>query len=453
MPPCAPITTLRSSSVGQKDSVSGNRRVIFPRQMFPRLQAIAEPSCSIQDAELICTNDTLKPARGLNQGGSPSEESYMEPEVPETGTHEERNHVPLPSDRSANLFRKSVCTATPPRRVNLSQQSSLGRYQQTMSPNLYLEAPIHVLLRVSSEPKTPLVSILRESSFGDQSERSDDAALSTVSSQFLNHVGLFRSHTPMSTPMRRIQSDPSNSRNSRIHFDPRIWIREFERSPEEQAETWYTTQDMNRFKRHALALIVAKDRQTATRLLKENSSKAVYTHAALAEESGQSDLVMALQSDRYRAMVAQQEIRRVLIVDPHDICVRLFERAFTTLFPDVEIVGVKCAEQAIGQLATGKFDIILVEERLQTTFHLQKRQQSGSDLFRSLSSIATKSLWIGVSAYLPKDRAALETSGVDLCWNKPPPKMCAELRNDLLRQLLIKRGHTDFARELFGDAQ
>jgi CheY-like chemotaxis protein len=207
---------------------------------------------------------------------------------------------------------------------------------------------------------------------------------------------------------------------------------------------------MNRFKRHAMALIVAKDRQTSARLLQESCSRAVFTHAALAEESGQTDLATALQNDRYRAMVAQQEMKRVLIVDPHDICVRLFERAFTTLLPHVEIVGVASAQQAMGQLACQKFDVILVEERLQTTFHLQKRQQSGSDFFRSIGSIASKTLCIGVSAHLPKDRAALEASDVDLCWHKPPPTMSVDLRNDLLRRLLIKRGHDEFARELFG---
>lgn len=449
---CTPFSPPTINSADLKHTANVTRRVIFPRRMFPVVPEIEEPYGTGQDAELISTHDAQKPAIVLERGHYALEESRSTKEqaLPLLLHHNE-NQAPTSPEGSHELIPKSFPITTPPRRVSLSSRSPLGRYQQTTSSTFYMDTRPKKIVRVSSEPTKPLVSILREASFVCMSHGLNIDSLSSESSQSLNHVERFLSKTPLgATHIRRSRSEPSNSSNSKIHFDPRIWIREFERSPEEQMETWYSSQDMNRFKRHAMALIVSQDLPTATRILQGNSSRAVFTHKALAEESGQSELVSALQNDRYRTMVAQQEMRHVLIVDPHDICVRLFERAFTTLLPHVKIVGVTSAQQAMAQLACRKFDVILVEERLQTTFHLQKRQHSGSDFFRTINTIASRSLWIGVSAHLPKDRAALEASGVDLCWNKPPPKMSMDLRNDLLRRLLVKRGHDEFAQELFG---
>ena len=453
MPSCAPFRPTTTNSSDQKNTAHATRRVIFPRRMFPMVRAIEEHFGMGQDAELISTDVAPKASatcleRGyyaLDESQSPNEQTLPLP------LDQNENQAPTLPESSHEMIPKSFPIATPPRRVSLSSRSPLGRYQQTTSSAFYLDAPENKIPRVSSEPNKPLVSILREASFVCMPHCFNIDSMSSERSQSLNHVESFLSKSPPRiTHIRRSRSEPNNSPHSKIHFDPRIWIREFERSPEERAETWYSSQDMNRFRRHAMALIVSQDRQTASKLLQKSSSRAVFTHAALAEESGQSELVTALRNDRYRTMVAQQEMRHVLIVDPHDICVRLFERAFTTLLPHIKIVGVTSAQQAMGQLACQKFDVILVEERLQTTFHLQKLQHSGSDFFRTINTIASRSLWIGVSAHLPKDRAALEASGVDLCWNKPPPKMSVDLRNDLLRRLLVKRGHDEFAQELFG---
>jgi len=442
----------RIISTHNKNTANVTRRVIFPRRMFPFVPDTEEPFCTGQDAELISTHVAQKPSIVLEGGFYALDESRTTKEhaLPPQLLHHNENQAPtLPETHE--MIPKSLLTATPPRRVSLSSRSPLGRYQQTTSSTFYMDAPQNKIVRVSSEPSKPLVSILREASFVSMSHGLNIESLSSESSQSLNHVERFLSKRPLGAPhIRRSRSEPNNSRNSKIHFDPRIWIREFERSPEEQEETWYSSQDMNRFKRHAMALIISQDLPTAKRILQGSSNRAVFTHKALAEESGQGELISALQNDRYRTMVAQQEMKHVLIVDPHDICVRLFERAFTTLLPHVKIVGVTSAQQAMSQLACRKFDVILVEERLQTTFHLQKRQHSGSDFFRTIHAIASSSLWIGVSAHLPKDRAALEASGVDLCWNKPPPKMSMDLRNDLLQRLLVKRGHDEFAQELFG---
>jgi hypothetical protein len=44
----------------------------------------------------------------------------------------------------------------------------------------------------------------------------------------------------------------------------------------------------------------------------------------------------------------------------------------------------------------------------------------------------------------------LQRGGADLCWSKPPPLMDLELRNHVLKRLLLKRGRATIAEELFG---
>ncbi len=333
---------------------------------------------------------------------------------------------------------------TPPRRL-ISRRSILTRF-----PPLSLDQQF-------PEPTKPreLVSILRASSFC--STTSTSCSTDSTSTQSLS--ASFR--TRPQTPIRRSSSEPGHNAN-RIQFDPRIWIREFERSPEEQDSTWYNDDDMDRFKRHAVALIMAcKDRLapqfiptgTGRTVSTSRGNGAFYTHSALATEWEENLITKAMQNDRYRATVAQQEIKRILLVDPHDICISLFSKAFLTLLPKVEIVSASSAAEAMEQLALQPFDVLVVEERLQPFFLQQQKQpqKSGSDLFQTLQHLVLRpSLWIGVSAHLSKDQSALEQSGADFCWGKPPPKMTAELRNQLLQALLLKRGKKDFCRDLFG---
>jgi CheY-like chemotaxis protein len=272
--------------------------------------------------------------------------------------------------------------------------------------------------------------------------------------------------------IRRSVSEPSPRRT--INFDPRIWVREFERSQEESETAWYTDQDMERFKLHALALIMARQNTeliaTGTgRTVQRSSSampKAFYTHAALTLD-GEDDAQENLVKDIYRKAILEQEIRQVLLVDPHDICLTLFSKALKTLLPRVSISTARSSEDAMRHIASGKrFDIILIEERLRL-FHSHAvapnpkngsdamgRCVSGSALLRTLSqSVLTRNaLFIGVSAHLDKDKTKLESSGADYVWSKPPPLMDQNLRNLILRKLLIKRGMGATTVEIFGES-
>lgn len=466
------------------------------------------------------------------------------------------NFFPLPSSSSSNeeAHPQAVSTPPPPARelVSILRHRSFGGG----SPNSSSPASTTTTDTSTSTPtsKNPCASSVPSLESLHESEDSQSSLETAASSSSKTKTKIPRPNNVIrrssSEPGKRTSPSSQQHRMSRIHFDPRIWIREFERSPEEQDCTWYNDEDMERFKRHALALIMARDHllqtQASQQIMSTGTTRTIlttttpsssssftrgvagrakaaafYTHAALTldgekpssstNNSSSNDdddddvdhrhlLSQALQKDPYRTVVAQQEIRRILLVDPHDICITLFRKAFTTLLPKVEIVAASNATQALELIAgataaaarssnskQAPFDILVVEERLQPLFHDKNRQDnknndktaslsSGSNLFMSLASISrnhshqrpsqkennkttdttnnkkSAALWIGVSAHLNKDLPSLEAAGADLCWGKPPPKMSNDLRNQLLKALLLKRGQMEMVQELFGDA-
>ena len=495
MPPCAPPyypgTQRNPHSDNRKISTAPMRRVIFPSFYQNGINISVSGAASVDtfseydDPEMTTKVPEVKTKENMISsppGTSPAaSKSRHNCSLYSSSTTVRTLH--LPSLQTMELPEG----ATPPRKSTLrsvpARRSILRRYQTPVPANLLSEPKT----TATSLPKGELVSILRNSSFGNKGTGSN----SLPSLQSLQE-GEDSTNQLQGSSMRRSTSEPGRSATKQrmIQFDPQVWIREFERSPEEQACTWYGDDDMERFKRHALALVMARDRLMAaregseilgtgtTRTLSRNNKRgkgaAFYTHAALtldgeaySSSSSSADaaavLTKALQNDRYRAVVAQQEMKSVLLVDPHDICITLFRKAFTTLFPKVEIVAASSSAEALESIANHPpFDVILVEERLQPLLSLHKQKSmSGSGLFRSLATISkdecktreqkrSAALWIGVSAYLAKDRASLEASGADICWGKPPPTMSDALRNQMLQALLMKRGQSDFCQELFG---
>ena len=338
--------------------------------------------------------------------------------------------------------------------TKLPRRTVLGLVRHVSLPEAAFRKPL----------TTPLVSILRTKK--RPSELSLESTPSLVS---LKDEGEDSSQSSAeasavekySQPFRRSVSEPTTLNSKAISFDPNIWVREFERTQEEHELTWHSNEDMERFKRHALALIMMARQQTdfiATgtgRMVQRPISKAMFTHTALTLD-GPDDAGEALKTEKYRCAVAHNEIRNVLLVDPHDICLALFAKAITALFPLAKVSLARSNQEALEHMSSGKrFDIILVEERLKL-FHGQsnnkkERSNSGSELIRTLISLgATGALFVGVSAHLERDQNALERGGADLCWSKPPPLMDLRLRNNLLKSLLLKRGRATIAKELFG---
>jgi len=246
-----------------------------------------------------------------------------------------------------------------------------------------------------------------------------------------------------------------------VCFDPRVWIREFERSKEERACTWYSSVDMDRFKRAAIDRVYQLGNTelvpTGTgRLVRRPipKCKALFTNPALTLDGEDDDDEISIQR------LSKTEMKSVLIVDPHDICLKLFSKAIKSLLPHIEITTARSSDEATKRMMEHKrFDMVIVEERL-GLFHGKGDQKnvSGSALIQLLASQGGSSsegggcgtLWIAVSAHFQKDEERMSASGADFMWAKPPPNLNVEMRNKLLKALLIKRGKEQTALTYFG---
>lgn len=272
----------------------------------------------------------------------------------------------------------------------------------------------------------------------------------------------------------------SNSTSRAVAFDPRVWVREFERSPEEHQSTWYTNKDLEAFKVAAVERIMAFAGETESFLVptgtgrmvvpQQQRKKAFFSHQALGTEK-------EVRREALFRAVMQNELRRILVVDSHDIFLKLFAKTLRPLLPHAEIVLAKSAESALSQAETGRFDLVLVEERLKflhqssnkascthtlsqnakdtnttsTTSPVlpsDEESRSGTALMKRLQEKHGRALYVGVSAKLREDLTRMRQVA-DVCWAKPPPRMNANLVSDLLHKLLIKRQRFQAVAELF----
>lgn len=361
---------------------------------------------------------------------------------------------------TANAGQDSVKPALG-RKLSASRKSSSLSYHHSMSqeiPSPPTDRPL---------AKLPLKSILRK--------RTPDNSISQALDSVPSLVPLNKededSEGSTSTSTIPSRNTSSEFGGTRVSFDPRVWVNEFRRSQEEYEATWFSQDDMDLFKRQTLARIHTYQRQnellpTGTgRLVKlSQRSKAVYALEALSLD-GEDD------GDDQIDLEAKAQIRNILVVDPKDLFLVLFARSFKFMLPHVHVVTARSSEEALRRIKTcgHQFDIVVVEERLKL-FHRQALPQvsqeapvhfsSGSALIRALSrdgstgmvqSRHQEQLFVAVSCH-SEDRAALEKSGADLVWSKPPPKMDEALRNKILKMLLTKRSNHSAVSRLFGSS-
>lgn len=267
---------------------------------------------------------------------------------------------------------------------------------------------------------------------------------------------------------RSVSAPVTTSDHKKISFDPRVWVREFQRCPSEEKVTWYSNRDLEGFKEEAIKLIMAC---AETELVPTGTgrfvprkvvpkTKAFFSHRALrldAVEDNESN-----QKDLAKKIAQQREIRRILIVDCHDICLKLFTKGFKNILPHVEVVGAVSWDDALKKSCGQSFDVILVEERLKLFRHEADRNlssntrngtelASGAALIRALKDNLEGALFIGVSTRLQEDAAKLKAGGADICWSKPPPKLDDFVADEILRALLLRRCQQGTVRELFAN--
>ena len=297
------------------------------------------------------------------------------------------------------------------------------------------------------------------------------------------------------TQVAKLQ-DPETSKS--ISFDPRVWVREFRRTQAEIDATWFTIDEMEGFKTEAMQRIIMMERQFCKQLIPTGTSRmvqlvskptrnppfccpkrALFSHKALCVDADCSpDLPVHrnrppttvippvrgtteidVQKRRiFRCAVAENEIRHVLLVDSSDVCRGLFARGLQKVLPHATVVGASNTQEAFNLIHLRSsenkgrrgFDVVIVDERLKSS---DKRQESGSVFLRRICEVTRKStsktLLIGVSADLRSDAYKLQDSGADLLWQKPPPRMDQQLRDGMLKALLVKRGRNAVAGSLF----
>jgi len=285
-------------------------------------------------------------------------------------------------------------------------------------------------------------------------------------------------------PTKNTKADLKNCQDlacqeHKVKFNPRVWVREFHRHPVELSCTWFTNEDMEFFKRLAMERIIRY--QSPTEMLATGTGRIVqralppwngpvYSHAALTldgENVGDAFL---------RKKVIEKELHSVLVVDPHVLSLKLFKKSLEIALPcTARVTTVTSSKEVFRLLEQGcRFDVIIVEERLQlfrrhgsssstsscdsivepeTMNGLSATRSSGAALVNILSKNAatSKSLFIGVSAHMLEDEEKMQSCGADFSWNKPPPPINQDLIENLARAILVKRGRTVLAAELFGE--
>lgn len=221
-----------------------------------------------------------------------------------------------------------------------------------------------------------------------------------------------------------------------VSFDGRVLVQEFSRLPGEHERTWYTEQELRGFLLAVLRLNKDYDRQhywgRGFFSPAPPSHTVMHSHPALVVNDDDKDDEPTIQG----------EIKRILIVDSHDMSLRLFAKSFQMAFPHATITTAKTGQDALNRCLDGvSFDIILVEERL-SLFHHQTSHSAGSGFLQALhqNHCQRNSLKIGVSAHVDHDQAALMESGADFCWSKPPPPLNKATVEEIFQALVGKRG-------------
>lgn len=298
-----------------------------------------------------------------------------------------------------------------------------------------------------------------------------------------------------SLPKTRHVSFECMSRNKRVIFDPSVTVHEFVVTNFEKkgGGKWWTVDELEGFKREAIDRIRARSAiviptgtgrsltvptKCSICAIKGNIS---FNHPALGCDD---EYDPELRSERVNAIMGHlsQEIRSILVVDPHPIFLTLFRKSLKHMIPHAAVASARSTEEALIRIEAAQrafpvreggpthgFDVLIIEENLSgvppTRQEDVSAQSAGDDsvqrfnmasgsslichlaesqrLFKGMDGKDEESrvtLLIGVSARLVDHRVRLEMAGADIVWGKPPPEMNAMLRNSLLRTLMKKRG-------------
>jgi hypothetical protein len=319
------------------------------------------------------------------------------------------------------------------------------------------------------------------------------ASLSSNSEQGSLSVG---SYSDVSFSDRRACSN-SNSRhwNSKkkhgegksVCFSPHIWVHEFQRSEAEKEAVWFTAEEMSNFKDVAIQCIIAHNSKSSRNVAGKavfynqgGAGKVLYSHPALGVDgehhpaftyrkrgvTTRFTTVSQLRINQFRDAIAETEVRNILIVNSHDVFLKLFAKGMRKMFPYAMITAARAREDALMHIEerrskkkgdTNIFDVVVIEEKPKKTCSHEDDDETltGTRLLFDITKVycspnaSMKALFVGVCSDTKTEILKFKAHGADFVWRKPPPLMDDSLRDTILRSLLIKRGRISIVKKLF----
>eukprot|EP00816_Leptocylindrus_hargravesii_P011571 CAMPEP_0196810092 /NCGR_PEP_ID=MMETSP1362-20130617/9931_1 /TAXON_ID=163516 /ORGANISM="Leptocylindrus danicus, Strain CCMP1856" /LENGTH=562 /DNA_ID=CAMNT_0042184959 /DNA_START=168 /DNA_END=1856 /DNA_ORIENTATION=- len=306
---------------------------------------------------------------------------------------------------------------------------------------------------------------------------------------------LYSRERKLGFPQHNDRRTKSCSQMMKVCFASRVRVLEFERSKDEDSHGlagWFTPLELAKFKADA----VRQMREERARLFIGGQTRSMRGAEVFATPI--MPVVTPSGPPRTKPSITT-EIQNILVVDVHDIFLKLFSKALKVMMPHVKVVTAMSAIEALKQIEIAKlahgnrldapthgFDIVIAEERLHSptmsTRNNMARKYSSSKEVHSTSPASVDGLFldnkqdptesmsysgsqligflnqqekvaesrgmftmqrtflIGVSASLKDDSTKLRKAGANLLWSKPPPRMDNVLRDTVLNGVLEKRG-------------
>lgn len=356
-------------------------------------------------------------------------------------------------------------------------------------------------------PKSILRNKSLNSSSGDVNRR-QSSRMSGRCQSFDDEI--YSQKRKLGFPKQDDRRSKSCSQMMKVSFASRVRVLEFERSKDEEGSNglggWFTPLELAKFKAEA----VRQMREERARLFIGGRTKSIrgadtfatrimpVVTPSAAFATPIMPVVTPSTAPKLKPSITQ-EIQNILVIDAHDIFLKLFSKALKEMMPHVKVVTAKSAIEALRQIEISKlsrgnrldtpthgFDIVVAEERLNNPptstrnymartdsaskevhssspdcvggLFLENKQESaknisytGSQLIGFLNQqekvaemkgvlAMQRTFLIGVSAFLEDDSKKLRNAGANLLWSKPPPRMDNTLRDTVLSAVLKKRG-------------
>ena len=516
-----------SLAVQRRKNENSTFRVIFP---FMRsysgcsVNSDAEKTAACSETDTSTTFDEVRSVCDMDKSMDENTESKDE-----FNHHVEspRSTQGMPSFNSNDTEQQF----SPNSHMNLNSRIYTPTYLQLPIPRLshdYSQGLHNNGLEKNQKKSTTLPrSILRRSSFSSNSSSQSIASTDSSGKSKDKRSGVFLSEIVKSKiALDKItNADPIGQKSSstplllnrfrdnrrtastgvlsgKIRFDPQVWVHEFKKTTDDLKDlTWWSASEMEAFKDEAIARIrknqtVFSGSGTGRVVYAASQQRAFYNHPALGIDGDEDDI---RENVKQLQKTSDAELKTILIVDAHDIFLRLFSKSFKQMIPNAEISVAKSISEALQLIEKRKnkfpitqggtvhgFDLILAEERLigcaygraqnplqenhpqasQSSIDsltiMQEHANSGSALFKKLTleeaTIKKEwlpsskknfrfSLFIGVSAHFKDDEWKLKKAGASFVWGKPPPRMSYELHSTLVKAIIEKRNHNELTIE------